>query len=86
MRLAQNEKEELLLELFPSVAREFLTRCVEERYIENIYKIEEEKRRKQQEAREAYDRLSPEEKRKRLLEGLYNYQWLTFPEEDLGRS
>jgi len=31
MKLAQNEKEELLLELFPTVAREFLTHCVEER-------------------------------------------------------
>ena len=86
MRLAQNEKEELLLELFPTVARDFLTKCVEERYTENIYIIEEEKRRKAQEARDAYERLSPEEKRTRLLEGLYNFQWLSFPDENLGRS
>jgi oxaloacetate decarboxylase alpha subunit/pyruvate carboxylase subunit B len=86
MKLAQNEKEELLLELFPTVARDFLTKCVEERYTENIYKIEEEKRRKAQEARDAYEKLSPEEKRTRLLEGLYNFQWLSFPDENLGRS
>jgi oxaloacetate decarboxylase alpha subunit/pyruvate carboxylase subunit B len=86
MRLASGEKDELLLELFPTVARDFLTRQVEEAYLQNIYMIEEEKRRKQQEAREAYERLSPEEKRRRLLEGLYNWQGLSFPEEDLGRS
>jgi oxaloacetate decarboxylase alpha subunit/pyruvate carboxylase subunit B len=87
MKLAQNEKEELLLELFPTVARDFLTKCVEERYLENIYKIEEEKRTRAQEAKAAYDRLTPEEKRNRLIKGLYNYQWVTFPEEeDLGRS
>jgi oxaloacetate decarboxylase alpha subunit/pyruvate carboxylase subunit B len=86
MKLAQNEKEELLLELFPTVARDYLTRCVEERYTENIYKIEEEKRRKQQEAHDAYERLTPEEKFKRIEKGLYNFPWLSYPEEDLGRS
>jgi pyruvate/oxaloacetate carboxyltransferase len=86
MKLAQNEKEELLLELFPTVARDFLTRCVEERYTENIYRIEDEKRRKRDEAREAYERLTQEEKLKRLESGLYNYPWLSYPEEDLGRS
>ena len=86
MKLASNEKDELLLELFPTVARDFLTKCVEENYLENIYKIEEEKKRKQEEARAAYDRLSPDEKRKRLMEGLYNYQYLSFPDENLGRS
>jgi len=86
MKLADNEKDELLLELFPTVAREFLQKVVEERYLTNIYIIEEEKRRKAQEAREAYERLSPDEKRQRLLQGLYNFPWLSFPEEDLGRS
>ena len=86
MKLAKDEKEELLLELFPTVAREFLTRCVEEHYTENIYKIEEEKRRKQQEAHDAYARLTPEEKFKILEKGLYNFPWLSYPEEDLGRS
>jgi pyruvate/oxaloacetate carboxyltransferase len=86
MKLAETEKDELLLELFPTVARDFLTKRVEERYLDNIYKIEEEKRRKQEEARAEYDRLTPDEKRNRLLEGLYNYQWLSYPEENLGRS
>ena len=86
MKLAQNEKEELLLELFPTVARDFLTKCVEERYLENIYIIEEEKQRKAREAMEAYDRLSPEEKRKRIIDGLYNFPWMSTQDEDLGRS
>ena len=34
----------LLLELFPTVARDFLTKQVEEAYLDNIYHIEEEKR------------------------------------------
>jgi hypothetical protein len=59
---------------------------VEEHYTENIYKIEEEKRRKQQEAHDAYARLTPEEKFKILEKGLYNFPWLSYPEEDLGRS
>ncbi len=86
MKLASNEKDELLLELFPTVARDFLTRQVEEAYLQNIYLIEEEKRRRQQEAREAYERLTPDEKRKRLMDGLYNWQGLSYPDEDLGRS
>ncbi|MDP4281811.1 MAG: carboxylase [Bacteroidota bacterium] len=86
MKLAETEKDELLLELFPMVARDFLTHCVEEKYLTDIYRIEEEKRRKQQEARAAYERLSPEEKRKRLLKGLYSWYEVTPSDEDLGRS
>jgi pyruvate/oxaloacetate carboxyltransferase len=86
MKLAETEKDELLLELFPTVARDFLTRRVEDKYLTDIYRIEDEKRRKQQEARDAYERLTPEQKRQRLMEGLYNYQYLSFPEEDLGHS
>ena len=87
MKLADNEKDELLLELFPTVAREFLQKSVEERYTENIHFIEEEKRRKAREAHEAYERLSPQEKRERLMQGLYSWHELSYPEEeDLGRS
>ncbi|MEI7723723.1 MAG: carboxylase [Bacteroidota bacterium] len=87
MKLADNEKDELLLELFPTVARDFLQKCVEENYTENIHHIEEEKRRKAREAREAFERLTPQEKRDRLLEGLYSWHEVSFPEEeDLGRS
>jgi oxaloacetate decarboxylase alpha subunit/pyruvate carboxylase subunit B len=87
MKLADNEKDELLLELFPTVARDFLQNRVEENYTENIHHIEEEKRRKAREAREAYERLSPQEKRDRLMEGLYSWHEVSHPEEeDLGRS
>ncbi|MEI8049675.1 MAG: carboxylase [Bacteroidota bacterium] len=89
LRLAGNEKDELLLELFPTVARDFLQNCVEENYTTNIWEIEEEKRRKAREAREAYERLSPDEKQKRLMEGLYHwYDVAADKEEDesLGRS
>ncbi|MCK9203731.1 MAG: carboxylase [Bacteroidales bacterium] len=87
MKLAENEKDELLLELFPTVARDFLQKTVEEKYTENIYQIEEEKRRKAREAREAYERLTPQEKRDRLMQGLYSWTDLSYPEEeDLGRS
>jgi oxaloacetate decarboxylase alpha subunit/pyruvate carboxylase subunit B len=87
MKLADNEKDELLLELFPTVARDFLQNSVEERYTENIHHIEEEKRRKAREAHEAYERLTPQEKRDRLMQGLYSWHELSFPEEeDLGRS
>ncbi len=87
MKLADSEKDELLLELFPTVARDFLQNAVEERYTENIHQIEEEKRRKAREAREAYERLSPQEKRERLMQGLYTWHELSYPEEEnLGRS
>jgi len=89
LRLAANEKDELLLELFPTVARDFLQNCVEETYTTNIWAIEEEKRRKAREAREAYERLSPEEKQKRLMEGLYHWYDVSVgreEEESLGRS
>jgi oxaloacetate decarboxylase alpha subunit/pyruvate carboxylase subunit B len=87
MKLADNEKDELLLELFPTVARDFLQKCVEENYTENIHHIEEEKRRKAREAREKYERLSPQEKRDRLMQGLYSWHEVSHPEEeDLGRS
>jgi len=86
MKLANNEKEQLLLELFPTVARDFLLHCVEDAYIENIHQIEEEKQRKAREAREAYERLTPEEKEKRLLDGLYHWHDVSSFDEDLGRS
>lgn len=86
MKLASNEKDELLLELFPTVARDFLQHCVEDTYTENIHHIEEEKRRKAREAREAYERLTPEEREKRLLDGLYHWHDVSALAEDLGRS
>ncbi len=76
--LAQNEKEELLLELFPAVATNFLHKRVEQKYMEQINAIEEEKRQKYLEEKKKYESLSEEEKKERLLEGLYNYQWSSF--------
>jgi oxaloacetate decarboxylase alpha subunit/pyruvate carboxylase subunit B len=73
--LARTEKEGLLLELFPAVASGFLRKRIEDKHTAASARIEEEKRRKYQEARAAYEGLSPEEKKKRLLEGLYNYEW-----------
>jgi oxaloacetate decarboxylase alpha subunit/pyruvate carboxylase subunit B len=73
VKLAKNEKEELLLELFPSVANDFLKGRIEQKYLAEIHQIEEEKRQKIEKEKAEYDRLSPEEKRQRLLDGLYNY-------------
>lgn len=75
VKLAANEKDELLLELFPTVANTFLRNRIEVKYREQMRKIEEEKRRKYLEAKAAYDNLSDEEKQKRLEEGLYSFPW-----------
>lgn len=72
VRMAENEKEELLLELFPSVASDFLKNRMVNRYLDQIHRVEEEKRQKYLKEKEAYETLSPEEKEKRLMEGLYN--------------
>ncbi len=82
VKLAQNEKEELLLELFPSVANNFLKKKIEDHFYAEIFKIEEEKKRKIQVEKDKYDILTPEEKRKRLEEGLYNYKWSSFGYEE----
>jgi oxaloacetate decarboxylase alpha subunit/pyruvate carboxylase subunit B len=84
--LAANEKEALLLELFPSVAHEFLKRKVEDEYMAKIWEIEEEKRLRIEAEKEAYESLSNEEKERILLQGLYNYQGVSFPEGAIGLS
>lgn len=85
VQLVQNEKEELLLELFPAVANGFLRNRIETRFKAEINKIEEEKQRKYEEARASFESLSEEEKKKRLLEGLYNYKW-TSDQEQFGED
>jgi oxaloacetate decarboxylase alpha subunit/pyruvate carboxylase subunit B len=73
VKLAMNEKEELLLELFPNVANKFLYDKVERIYGEKI-KAEEQKKIDAFEAeRQKYLSLSDEEKEARLVEGLYNW-------------
>lgn len=86
VKLAKNEKEELLLELFPSVAQDFLKKKVEEAYIADIHAVEAEKQRKIDEAKQEYNKLTSEERQKRLLEGLYNYEWTSFEDDQMGHS
>lgn len=86
VKLALNEKEELLLELFPQVAHEYLKKRMEDTYLDEIHRVEEEKRRKFEEEKERYNVLSPEEKQKRLLDGLYNYEWTSTDGETIGLS
>ena len=86
VKLALNEKEELLLELFPTVATEYLKKRMEDTYLEEIHRVEEGKQRKLQEEKQKYNVLSPEEKQKRLLDGLYNYEWSSADGETIGLS
>lgn len=88
LKLADNERDELLLELFPNVAYEYLKKVTEEKYMREIHAIEEEKRRKWLEEKQKYENLSPEEKEKRLIDGLYNYKWTSTEQDEasLGRS
>lgn len=86
VKLAANEKEELLLELFPAIASEFLKKNIEQSYLNEIHKVEQEKREKFEAEKRAYDQLSAEEKKARLLEGLYSYNWTTEEGSLLGHS
>jgi len=81
IKLANNEKEELLLELFPNVANDFLLKHVEATFMKEIRKMEEDARLKIQQEKDAYDMLTPEEKQQRLLEGLYHFQWTSSMED-----
>lgn len=90
-KLANNEKDELLLELFPSVAENYLKGLVEAEYNaeqELVRLAKEEEMRKQEEAmqkeKQEYDKLSPEEKKKRLVQGLYHYRWTSTGNPDDG--
>jgi len=86
VKLALNEKEELLLELFPSVAHDFLKKRMEDTYLAEIHRVEEEKQKKIDEEKRKYNVLSPEEKQQRLLDGLYNYEWSSADGETIGLS
>jgi len=86
VKLALNEKEELLLELFPAVAHEYLKKRMENTYLEEIHRVEDEKQKKLEEEKRRYNILSPEEKQKRLLDGLYNYEWSSADGETIGLS
>lgn len=87
VKMAQNEKEELLLELFPSVANDFLKKRMEDVYLTEIHAVEAEKQRRIDEEKEKYESLSPEQKEKRLLDGLYHYPWSSSEEDpEIGHS
>lgn len=73
VKLATNEKEELLLELFPMVACKFLNDKIERIYGTKL-KAKKSKKQSEYEAEcQKYMALSSEEKEARLLEGLYNW-------------
>jgi len=86
VKLALNEKEELLLELFPSVAHDFLKKRMENTYLAEIHRVEEEKQKKIDEEKQKYNVLTSEEKQQRLLDGLYNYEWSSADGETIGLS
>lgn len=78
IKLAENEKEELLLELFPTVAKPYLQKKKEEVYNKRIEEEKEAERKKYEAAKKEFEKLSPQEKEKRLMDGLYNYKWTSF--------
>jgi len=73
IKLASNEKEELLLELFPTVANKFLQDKIDGIYGAKLMEMEIEKQQAYEAERQKYLTLSDEEKQERLIEGLYNW-------------
>jgi len=73
VKLASNEKEELLLELFPTVANKFLSDKIERIYGSKLKETELEKSRVYEAERQKYLDLSEEEKQDRLVDGLYHW-------------
>ncbi len=80
--IADNEKEELLLELFPAVARPFLTEKKRTAYKAKVEKEEKERKEKYLKEKSAYDSLTPQEKEERLVYGLLNYWNITEEEAE----
>lgn len=73
VKLAMNEKEELLLELFPTVANKFLQDRVDRIYGPKIKETALKIQRAFEAERQKYLDLSDEEKQARLVEGLYHW-------------
>ncbi|MFA6128693.1 MAG: carboxylase [Bacteroidales bacterium] len=71
--LANNEKEELLLELFPNVATKFLNDRIQRILMEKKLAVAREKQRQHEEAQAAYLAMTPEERYNRLLKGIAAY-------------
>ncbi len=72
-KLAENEKEMLLLELFPSVATGYLRQKKENEMVKIHHDILAEQHRIMEEKRKQYESLTPEQKRRRLEMGLSGY-------------
>ncbi|MDL2227566.1 carboxylase [Odoribacter sp. OttesenSCG-928-L07] len=72
-KIANSERDMLLLELFPTVAKPFLTGFLQLKYD----KIKSEEAERYRKAREEYEAMSPEEKTSRLMQGLYQYPWVS---------
>lgn len=75
VQLAENEKEELLIELFPNVAQPYLKNKKEREIMDIREEIKRQKALEAEEKRAKYLRMSPEERQERLLKGLENYNW-----------
>ena len=73
--LAENEKEELLIELFPNVAQPYLKNKKEREIMEIKAEIKRQMALEAEEKRAKYLNMTPEEKKERLLRGLENYNW-----------
>ncbi|MCZ4695389.1 hypothetical protein [Ancylomarina euxinus] len=80
VKLAQNEKEMLLLELFPTVALPYLKNLRAEAYYNEQAEIEEQKQREAAERRAAFDGMTAEQKEEKVLKALYNFEWLSAQE------
>lgn len=75
VKLAKDEKEELLLELFPAVAAGFLKNKREVEYKKILAEMRAKEEIEERQVRadaEIYNSLSDDEKKTKLLEGLYN--------------
>jgi len=70
IKLAATEEEELLLELFPNVARGYLSTRKENEVVELKRQIEFEMNALSEERRKEFQNLSDEEKAARIMEGL----------------
>ena len=73
VKLASNEKEELLLELFPMVANKFLYDKIERIYGAKLKETKMQKQLAYEAEVQKYLNLSSEEKQARLVDGLYHW-------------
>jgi pyruvate carboxylase subunit B len=71
--LAENEKEELLIELFPTVAQTYLKNKKEKEIMDIRKEIACKKAEEVEKQRAKYLNMTAEEKQQRLLKGLENY-------------